>query len=355
MPDQRANHLAAARVPGELEEIQGTAVTRLTAALPVVGLYCFELEAQDSVLLPGFAGSALRGLLGRGLKRTVCVTRLPACNDCSLHRTCVYPFLFETPAGLVGEQRRRYATAVHPFVLRLPWDKGLEIAAREHFTADIALFGVANDLLPYVINALDLAGRSGIGRSRSRFRVTQVRTLPRSGYAAQTLYERGGPVGRADWPQLDMKRSAPARCHVLLETPIRLKRKGRLVGPLDFDELQLVTALVRRAELLAGYYGHAVAPVSKSELDRLASGLAFHETSLAWVDWTRYSSRQETHMQLGGVVGGFHLQGPGLGELWPLLELGQELHLGKATSMGLGRYRVEAATSLSEQTAEAIQ
>ena len=65
-------------------------------ALPVA---CYRLHfiAQEAVRLPAYAGSAWRGVFGRALRRLVCVTREPACPACLLYRSCIYPYLFETP------------------------------------------------------------------------------------------------------------------------------------------------------------------------------------------------------------------------------------------------------------------
>jgi hypothetical protein len=59
---------------------------------------------------------------------------------------------------------------------------------------------------------------------------------------------------------------------------------------------------------------------------------------LAHQDWTRYSSRQNTLMEMGGLLGEMLLTGPGLIGLWPALEYGQWVHVGKGTSFGLGAY-----------------
>ena len=60
-----------------------------------------------------------------------------------------------------------------------------------------------------------------------------------------------------------------------------------------------------------------------------------------WRDWRRYSSRQRQEMVLGGVVGEVALRGE-LAPFAELLAVGQWTHLGKNTSFGLGRYRLEA-------------
>jgi len=58
---------------------------------------------------------------------------------------------------------------------------------------------------------------------------------------------------------------------------------------------------------------------------------------LQWKDWTRFSSRQDQEMTLGGVIGEWTLSGD-LEELLPWFWLGQWLHVGKNATMGMGKY-----------------
>jgi hypothetical protein len=74
--------------------------------------------------------------------------------------------------------------------------------------------------------------------------------------------------------------------------------------------------------------------------------LRVHRSALRWLDWTRYSTRQDTLMQMGGLVGDLHLSGLGLPALWPLFGLGAWVQLGKGTSLGLGRYELATPASL---------
>jgi hypothetical protein len=69
---------------------------------------------------------------------------------------------------------------------------------------------------------------------------------------------------------------------------------------------------------------------------------------LLWYDWTRYSSRQQTEMNMGGLTGTVQLDMEGLEAFWPYLWLGQYTHIGKGTSMGLGAYSIKS-TSLPIQ------
>jgi hypothetical protein len=60
-----------------------------------------------------------------------------------------------------------------------------------------------------------------------------------------------------------------------------------------------------------------------------------------WRDWTRYSSRQDRRMKLGGLVGEAEYEGA-LDAAWPFLEFGQWTHVGKNATFGLGRYEIVA-------------
>ena len=65
-----------------------------------------------------------------------------------------------------------------------------------------------------------------------------------------------------------------------------------------------------------------------------------HQTVLRWQDWSRYSSRQQQEMTLGGADGHWTLEGD-LAPLLPWLWLGQWLHVGKNATMGMGGYALQ--------------
>jgi CRISPR-associated endoribonuclease Cas6 len=54
----------------------------------------------------------------------------------------------------------------------------------------------------------------------------------------------------------------------------------------------------------------------------------------SWVDWERYSNRQETKMKMGGFIGSITFEG----ELEPFLQflvLGEYIHVGKERALAL--------------------
>jgi hypothetical protein len=83
---------------------------------PLLARFRFRMRALGEIRLPVYPGSAWRGLLGHGLRRTACVTRAPTCDGCLLIQACVYAQLFETPPP-PGLELPGFSAVPHPFVL----------------------------------------------------------------------------------------------------------------------------------------------------------------------------------------------------------------------------------------------
>ena len=90
--------------------------TTTAFSFPPLARFRFRFEAIETIRMPAYPGSAWRGLLGQGLRRTACVTRQPTCTSCLLTHSCVYSTLFETPAP-AGQAAQGYTAMPHPFVL----------------------------------------------------------------------------------------------------------------------------------------------------------------------------------------------------------------------------------------------
>lgn len=306
--------------------------------------YRFRLLATGPIRLPGYPGSAWRGLFGHSLRRTVCVTHLPECGGCLLRQSCAYPYLFETPVPSTAEKLTRYPVAPHPFVLTVPlggpavFDPGAEIEV------GMALFGRANEYLPYIVHAFSLAGARGIGRGEGTFRLAAVeQETPLAGGHWSPIYRERGSLAPSA-PSLPAMPPPPTSAEIELLTPLRVKREGRLVGPEAFAFHDLYRALLRRLSLLTYFHGERPLELDFRAWTQAARAVAISAPKLRWHDWTRYSSRQRTTMEMGGLLGRFTVTGPELARFWPHLWLGQWVHAGKGTSMGLGRYRIGAAS-----------
>ncbi|MFQ5660497.1 MAG: CRISPR system precrRNA processing endoribonuclease RAMP protein Cas6 [Gammaproteobacteria bacterium] len=299
-----------------------------------------------------YLGSAWRGALGHALRRTVCVTGLPECDACLLYRSCSYPYLFETPPPVQTQKMRRYTAAPHPFIIVLP-PSGMDRDDTGDWLLELVLIGhAANQQLAYLIHALKEAGRQGITSARLKMELTgvaQAVALPPRNY--HTIYQ--APEGHLEPLPITAPECPPVRdiVHLQLHTPFRFKKAGNLVTAETLGFPDLFGALLRRISMLS--YFHTDTPF-EIDFRRLIAATRHVETvskELRWHDWTRYSTRQRTTMQLGGVVGTIIFRGPEMEQFWPCLWAGQWLHAGKATSMGLGRYTIQETASLPERTA----
>jgi hypothetical protein len=301
--------------------------------------YRFTLCMEDPVRLPSYAGSALRGVFGHGLRQSVCVTRLRDCNKCALCAQCVYSYLFETPlyAG-------KGSNAPQPLVPDLH-GLGSRYAPGECFSFEITVIGEAVRHLSYVIQAWRRAGKQGLGPNRAKFSLSRVEILDLQAQGwRQLIPEAGSDAVCEPWQDpLSANKTVPRQLRIDLTTPYRGKRDGHLVTPEQFSAQGFAVALVNRVASLQQFHDRGGQPFDSLALIHAAANLTLSQARLRWREWQRHSSRQRTHMQMGGVTGSFTLGGEGLADLWPILQLGQWVHAGKSTLFGLGRYRIHPA------------
>ncbi len=303
--------------------------------LPLLRLR-LELAFEGSGRLPVHPGPALRGLLGYGLRRLLCVTGARDCRGCALQPRCDYVAFFETP----GDAPRR-AAAPRPWALEPPARPPRRVARGDRLRFGLVLFGSGPGHLPQVAQAFDRMGPAGFGPDRVPFRL--------AGLWQETL------AGGRDWQSLD-RRALSSRALTAVEvpplpqgelllrlhTPLRLKRRGRLVGPAEFDARHLFFALHKRWESVLQAHGEAAVAECLPPLPAEPE-TALRRCDVAWEEWQRHSSRQRARLKLGGLVGELGLDPGPLASWWPLLWAGQWVGLGRQTGMGLGRYRLYAS------------
>ncbi|HXF94116.1 MAG TPA: CRISPR system precrRNA processing endoribonuclease RAMP protein Cas6 [Nitrospiraceae bacterium] len=314
------------------------------------GRFTIALKPDAALRLPLYAGSMFRGAFGLALKRVVCATHTYECVPCGLKDRCIYPYVFETPPPPDTRVMRKYPAAPHPFVLEPPAG-GQTVAPGEAFELGLTLFGRALRWLPHFIFTFERMGRIGFGSRRVTATVTEANGWV-DGRCCRIYSAKEGilagteacmqtarlslhpPVGGADG-------RAKARMEIEFLTPVRVKYDERLAMSLEFHIL--VRALLRRIAHLSYFHcGGDPSEVAFREWINLARSVQTVSSALVWYDWTRYSQRQQETMQLGGLIGRVTFEGP-LGPFVPLLRVGEVTHVGKATSFGLGQYRLLGA------------
>lgn len=330
-----------------MSEIPGGADPSRTSLPLSFGRFTIALKPNVALPLPPYAGSMFRGAFGLALQRVVCATRTYECSPCPLRDRCVYPYVFETPPPADTQVMRKYPAAPHPFLLEPPAG-GRIVAQGQPFELGLTLFGRALRWLPHFIFTFERMGRVGFGSRRVTATVIEASGWVNGRWCRIYSAEDGTLAGTELCtrtvclplhPQAGKTDGhAPERAQIEFLTPVRVKYGERLATSLEFHIL--VRALLRRIAHLSYFHcGGDPSEVAFREWIALAQAVRVASSTLTWYDWTRYSQRQQETMQLGGLIGRVTFEGS-LGPFMPLLRLGEVTHVGKATSFGLGRYRV---------------
>jgi hypothetical protein len=314
-----------------------------------VARYAVRLRALSVVSLSGHLGSTLRGALGYAFKASVCVMDHRDCATCLLRDTCAYSVCFESPTPASAGILRRNSHRPHPFVLEPPVDVARELQPGDDLAFRLTLVGRGCEYLPYFVLAFRSMGEAGLGVTRARMKLEEVvaerrdqsHLIYRDG--CSTLAAQPAPLMLGD---LLMPGDELARQLTLhLVTPARLQANGRLVRELDFAIL--FSRLLDRLSSLSRFYAGTPLGVDFRAEKEAAQAVRTVRSELHWVEWERFSTRQQAAMKLGGIVGRLALEGS-LGRFMPYLRLGECVHVGNGTAFGLGEMRVETPGGLSE-------
>lgn len=312
-------------------------------SIPVKTYRFYFLSQNRCVKLPRYPGSAWRGAFGHALKKTVCVVRNTPCQQCLLKTACAYTYLFETPPPPTSEKMRKYNAAPHPFVLRFPNE---ETSNNAQFLLDLTVFGHGQRYFPYFVHALQNAGLEGIGGHRQIFQLQKINEIT-ADEPAKTVYQEGEliPLQAPETPKIP---EMPDTIQINFYSPLRIKQDGKNITEKEFNFGVFFSTLLRRISMISYFHTDRPLDVDFAELTKQAKTIELKSKELEWFDWTRYSSRQQTEMNMGGLIGKITLDMKHMEPFWPYLCLGEWTHVGKGTSMGMGAYTL-SATSLPNQ------
>lgn len=313
----------------------------------------FVMEAIEEIHLPYYKGSAFRGGFGNVFRKITCALKRQDCSECLLKSRCIYAYVFETFPSESSQimNMHKYEKIPHPFVIEPPdispksSDSNVYLPGN-NFEFHLILIGKAIDYLPYFIYTFHELGKTGIGKGRGRYKILKV--LKSDKENGVSVYSHTEKVIRQQPPDRifiseDFK---PTNSKGILSlrflTPVRIKYKRDLVVKPEFHIL--IRNLLRRLFLL--YYFHCEDKKlewNHREIINHSESVEIESSSLRWFDWERYSSRQDTRMKLGGLIGEITYSG-NIEPFMPLIKAGEILHMGKNTSFGLGKFLIDHET-----------
>ncbi|MGO0063472.1 CRISPR system precrRNA processing endoribonuclease RAMP protein Cas6 [Brevibacillus fluminis] len=315
-----------------------------------VAQYRFTIEAGERGLeLPVWKASTFRGAFGHVFRRLSCVHAEQACASCTALSYCAYPYIFETRPDQEDGFMGKYDQVPRPYLFEVPQDKQVHYEAGDLLTFDLRLFGKAIDYAPLFVTTFKNLGREGIGTGRKPYRLLHVENRDEyrgchrrvymdleSGMVHQPIVITGKEIIERERARIEGAGDA-GKMIIFFETPLRLKWKGKYTDDVQFHVL--FRNLLRRMTGLLQFH-HDVKPEWPiRELVERAEKVRLVDKQVKWLDYERYSARQDVKMMMGGIVGWAVYEGE-LAEFMPWLKAAELIHCGKNTAFDLGRVKV---------------
>lgn len=298
-------------------------------------------EARSVFRWPDHAGSLVRGLVGRALRRHGCARSSAAADvpgspanvpgpcehACEAPRACTYATLFDPPP-CDPPPHRLLASAERPpapVVLRIPAPGARALAPGDRVEIGVRILGTrSSEEIAAVSAALESMAEVPVGTDGGAWTLHEIRQAG----------ARNRPIAIAP------SGTAVSMLRIEFETPAWIETKGRVAADLAFTTL--FRAVARRITVACALYGSLAADHDRAftELDAIAARARVVDRRLRVVSWERLSVERDERHPMRGLVGSLDVEGE-LGPLVPWLRWGEIVHVGKATSYGLGRMRVE--------------
>ncbi|MBF0226052.1 MAG: CRISPR system precrRNA processing endoribonuclease RAMP protein Cas6 [Desulfobacterales bacterium] len=299
------------------------------------GKYDFSCVFQNDSILPSHKCSIFRGIFGYALKTVVCALKQQECSECILKKTCVFTLIFET-----GNENLK------PFVIEPPLTKEISFPVNSSFDFSLILFGKANNYLPYAIYSFYEIGKIGIGQKRDnkrgKFIINHVKFQDKIiySYNDQTLdFNENLPNLSVFLDKSYAYPNGEMKIKLYFKTPLRIKHENKFnVDNIPFHIL--IRTILRRISSLFNAFGYGEPILDYKGLVTRANDVKIIDSNIEWLDYKRYSSRQEEEMFFGGIIGDITYQGK-LDEFMPLINLASKIHIGKQTTFGLGNIKAE--------------
>ena len=293
------------------------------------------LKATQTVAWPHFSGSTLRGAFGRALRRAACITGQEKCTGCPLRNSCAYGVVFD-PAAPAQPLHPSFRDGLPRYLVQPPPLGACQLAIGQTQSFDLLLLPGTQAHHGLIEHTL----RSAVEKelfAPGLFKLSDTQTSQTDVLSAAT--ETPAQPNQAN-------------THITLRwlTPLRLQHQGKPVfKPQQLDASGLVRALLRRQMQWQQITDQKRDAATSSQPDLMdqAQACTLGTRNLQWHDIQRHSGTQNQKLPLGGLIGSATLSGPSvaLHRMLPLLQMGEQLQIGKETVMGLGRYRLSALSN----------
>ena len=274
----------------------------------------YTFEAVNDFETPYFLGSTFRGILGKKLKKMVCIKPFEECKKCEFRNTCPYTVIFETEHLLNKPSK---------YIMRPPFERK-KVMPGDKLFLEITLLGDTSNYWEFITGSY--SGVHNIGKERY-IKLKEVEFL----HPFENKYH---PV-KSFIPRFEAINFFELRTgKEIIEIrmyPSSIKVKGKVIKFSDFDKDILVKAIVSRIANIALNYGikNEKIYINKDMFDLI-------NPELRPSPLKRWSNRKKRHMLIPAFEGKFSLKGD-LSEVYPYLNILEIINIGKSVSFGLGK------------------
>jgi len=299
--------------------------------------YKFILKPVEDISLPAYKGSTLRGGFGVSFKKICCIQKsIKNCYECLLKNKCIYFYIFETSPHPNLKYLKNLKDIPRPFVIEPPLETKQIYKKEENLEFNLILIGKSIKYFPYFILAFKELGKIGIGKGRGRYSLYKVENFKNN-----IIYNSEDGIIRKVNSKINIDENAefPINNSLSLNfiTPTRIKYKDDLVVIPEFHIL--IRSLLHRISSLSYFHCNKELKLDYNLLILKAEDVKIEKNNLKWTDWERYSSRQDTKMKLGGFIGDITYKG-NFKDFSRLILIGEQIHIGKNCTFGLGKYEI---------------
>ncbi len=318
-----------------------------------IAAYQVHTTLLQDATIPPYVGSVFRHAFEKAFRAVSCPAPEDKPQDCFYGEMCAYNYVFDTDRfkekDKDGNPSKVLIDVPKPFVIETPF-------ATEPYTkkrGDVMIFnmllvGKAVVHLPLFVLAFKELGRLGFAENKIKFKVTSVQAVDTLHDITNELYSAQTDAFKVITHTVSFKKVAQqfedekfkrvTEVKLDFMTPFRVKRTQMALANPEF--FVLARPMLRRLMALARFYCDSRVRMDYKQLMDLASQVKIKENKLEWFDWGKFSPKNESKSQIGGLFGSVTYEGP-LGEFLPYLIYGQLVHVGKNTTYGLGKFLVD--------------
>jgi CRISPR-associated endoribonuclease Cas6 len=307
------------------------------------------LQSQSEAVLPALIGSTLRGAFGHALKAISCSVEHQDCEKCFLSEVCLYSTVFEpTSSSKIKDIPRPFVfePPIPPLTREISESQTLKlrIAEKGKISFGLTLIGETVKKLPYFIYAFELMARHGLGVNRQSFSVAEVFSIDANN-SKHLIYtpklSKILPFQTTNLAELVESRAKDITPNnslkIGLQTPLRIRRNKELLENLSFAEFFKQCSL--RLKFITENYGSRL-EYDYQTLAKQSENVKTTSANMWRHGFSRRSNRQDNKYDLDGLLGEIEFAAEKFTDFLPLIIACEFLHIGSASNLGLGRFRI---------------